>query len=97
MAWMARDPNATRVIFRTYPDGDVVAILLDVPANPGCVVCYQRIGQHAEGHYSRLIEDTRAATPEEFTSLRRELEGKPYEYRLDLRRRWWRRGRGRLA
>ncbi len=77
-----------RVIFRTYRQGgDVIAILLDAPANPGYVMCYQHVGQHGEGQYFAIMAQTRPATVEEYAPLKRELEGVPYRYRLALRKR----------
>lgn len=87
------DPNATRVIFRDWGGanaGDIVAILLDVPANPGRVVCYEHVGQHGEGTRAALIGNTRPATPEQYASLKKELESPPYGYVLDVRQRWHR-------
>lgn len=84
-----RDKTPTRVIFRTYTGrdgGDVVAILLDVAANLGNVVCYQRIGQHGEGHYFRIMADTRPSTPEEYAPLQRELTSIGYSLVLRKRR-----------
>lgn len=83
-------PSATRVIFRNWGDanaGDIVAILLDVPANPGHVVCFEHVGQHAEGRYSAVMGNTHSAAPEEYAALKRELEAPPYNYTLLVRKR----------
>jgi hypothetical protein len=77
-----------RVVFRTYRQGgDVIAILLDAPATPGYVLCYQHVGQHGEGKYFTIMAQTRPATAEEYAPLKRELEGVTYRYRLALRKR----------
>jgi hypothetical protein len=79
----------TRVIFRTYrgkQGGDVIAILLDCAANLGNVVCYQHVGQHGEGHYFRIMADTRPSTPEEYAPLARELSAIGYALTLRKRR-----------
>lgn len=77
---MSEETCFTRVIFRTYPAGDVLAILLDVPANHGFVICYQHLGQHGEGHYRHCIDGTRPATEAEYTPLLRELQQIGYRF-----------------
>lgn len=80
------EAETTRVMFRVYrKEGDVIAILLDVPANRGRVTCYQHVGQHGEGSYSGIITDTRPATLEEAAPLRAELT--QIGYRLITRKR----------
>jgi len=38
-----------RVIFRKFKDGgDIIALLPDVPANPGRIMSYMHVGQHSE-------------------------------------------------
>ncbi len=84
----ADSPDTTRVVFRRYPEkdgGDILAILLDVPANRARVTCYQHIGQHGEGDYFRMMGDTRPARPEEYASLKSELER--IGYRVIVRKR----------
>lgn len=66
-----------RVSFRIDRNGDpasLTAVLPDLPANPGHMVCYAHIGQHSEctrdWYYS-----TRPAFPREYRGLLRELRG----------------------
>ena len=70
---MSEAKTITRVVYRTYPAGDVVALLLDCEANLGRVVCYQHIGQHGEGVYFGIMGGTRPATEDEIRPLRDEL------------------------
>ena len=79
------EETPTRAIFRVYPAGDVIAILLDVDANPGHVVCYQHIGQHGEGVYWMIMSTTKPATPEQYRPLYNELTQRGYQ--LVIRRR----------
>jgi hypothetical protein len=80
------------VIFRRYPDGDVIALMPTLPADHrGHVTCYQHVGQHGAADYETVIRQTRPATPEEYTPLKRELERAPYGYTFTVRAR---RGRG---
>ena len=70
-----------RVIFRKFPEGDVVALLPECEANPGQVVCYQHVGQHGEADRN-IAQWTLPATEAEYASLLRELHAIGYE---DLR------------
>ena len=79
-------PTATRAIFRIYPEGDVIAMLLDCSANPGHVVCYQHVGQHGEGRYPAIMATTRPATEEERAPLVRELTQIGYQLHIRQRR-----------
>lgn len=65
-----------RVIFRMWrgPEASVVAVLLDVKANPGRVTCYEHVGQHSEGDYQVILAKTRPANVQERESLRQELQ-----------------------
>lgn len=84
---MTDAPTPTRVVFRRYrKEGDIIAILLDVAANPGYVVCYQHIGQHGEGKYWGIMADSRRAAPEEYAQLKKELEQIGYIVHVRKRR-----------
>lgn len=86
------DSERTRVVFRRYPDGEIIALFPDVPAdNRGHISCYVHLGQHGAASYARVIADTRPALPAEYAALRRELEAEPYPYQLDVRTRAGRR------
>ena len=78
----------TPVLFRVkrgrqYVDDGVTAVF---PCDPSDYAgdemsCYAHVGQHGSctvGWY----HTTRAAKPEEYASLQKELEAKPYEYKL---------------
>jgi predicted DNA-binding WGR domain protein len=72
----------TAVIYRTYPDGDVVALFPETPASvtdPHLINCYAHIGQHGQADYTLVVRDTRPATDEEADRLRRELEAVGYD------------------
>jgi hypothetical protein len=85
----------TRVIFKlipsNYPDHpewnkvEVIAFLLDVPANAGNVMSYMHVGQHGEASIE-FFRDCKLATDEQFADLRKELE--EVGYRLYIRSRW---------
>lgn len=68
-----------RVIFRKFRDGEVIAWLPDAPANPGRMLSYMHIGQHAEGSYPA---DTAPATEADYAPLWQELRRIGYKLRI---------------
>lgn len=82
------DNDPVRVIFRVFKtDGDVIALFPDLQAetNRPLIVSYQHVGQHGSADYFGILADTRPATPDEFKSLKTELE--QIGYRLIVRKR----------
>lgn len=73
------------VLFRKWPKsegGDVIAIFPEIVADSrGNVDSYMHIGQH-NGADLGIVYHTKAATPEEYTALKNELESYPYYYHL---------------
>lgn len=68
------------VDFRVFPEGDVIALMPDVPAAAGRIMSYQTLGQH--GPATPELRDTlRKATPEERGPLLRELIRVGYDVR----------------
>lgn len=67
----AASPTVLRVAFRVG-QGDVVAVLPDLPANDYRWVCYAHVGQHSECS-RKWYYRTRRATPEEYAPLLAEL------------------------
>jgi hypothetical protein len=86
MTQIQTDECSTRVVYRAWPNGEVTALLLDVPANPGMVACYAHIGQHGEGQYYHVIGQTRPAREGEYAALHRELTTIGYELTVRQRR-----------
>lgn len=87
---MAEQPETeplTRVIFRRYRDGSIVALFPEIPADHTgrYCTCYVHVGQHSAADYTGVIDQTRPATVKEYDALRRELE--QIGYRLQIRRR----------
>ena len=64
-----------KVIFRTFPDGEVIALFPQIAAGYGAHVCqsYMHIGQHGAASVE-LVYDTRLSRPEEYADLLAELE-----------------------
>jgi hypothetical protein len=76
------------VVFRRFPDGDVIALLPYLPAE--CLTAwpcqsYMHIGQHGAADPG-IVHNTKRARPREYASLKAELER--IGYRLAVRRRF---------
>ena len=83
---MKRDLEITRMIFRTFKEGDVIAIMPDLENTPDSIMSYQRIGQHGGADYLSVMKSTRAATDAEIKPLLMELEGLGYNVKIAKRR-----------
>ena len=67
--------TTTTVIFRTFPDGDVIALMpYELADDDGHITSYQHIGQHGAADYHYCIEVSRAAADSERAPLLRELQ-----------------------
>lgn len=77
----------TKVIFRTFRDGDVIAVFPEEEASYNTVASYMHLGQHGDisKHYTGF---TTPAKPEEYEDLKRELEKIGYE--LEVRQKIFR-------
>jgi hypothetical protein len=81
----------TPVVFRTWSDGEVIALFPDelwsAPWERECVAAYMHIGQHGPAHYSGVVHDTRPSTPEEYAELLAELVSIGYaDLHIQMRR-----------
>ena len=70
---MAKD--MTKVIFRKWPGGDVIALFPDIPADIDGRYCmsYQHFGQHGGADYAGVMTRTLPAGLDEYRSLFMEL------------------------
>lgn len=76
------------VLFRRFPDGDLIALFPCLPAeglNAWPCQSYMPIGQHGAAD-PLIVHDTRPARPREYAALKAELER--LGYRLAVRRRF---------
>jgi len=66
---------ATKVIFRTFKDGEVIAIFPTIPgtADAGTCTDYVHYGQHGTCIPEGVVNTTRLATEEEYSPLLHEL------------------------
>lgn len=69
-----------KVIFRMWPDGDVIALFPEIPSDYQGYLCesYMHVGQHGAADTGAVIDQTRPALPEEYRGLLRELGGRGY-------------------
>lgn len=75
----------TIVLFRMFPDGEIVAVFPEVAGSLGEVVFYAHVGQHGSGPFEHIMDITRAAKASEYDDLKKELT-EHYGYDLDVRR-----------
>ena len=70
-----KPPSPTATIFRRYPDGGVIALFPELPANYSGSECvsYTHVGQHGAAHVGVVMLDTMCATPDEYRDLLIEL------------------------
>lgn len=80
------DPRITRVVYRKWPDGDIIALFPDDDWNGFEVSSYMHIGQHGGARYHQVIASTKPATHDEYISLHHELQTRGYVLRVARRR-----------
>lgn len=82
---MKRDKEKTKVIFRTYPNGDVIALFPELPGtnDPSTCESYMHVGQHSSAHYTSVIRSTVAAGAVE--TLYKELTAIGYNLEVKTR------------
>lgn len=71
----------TRVVFRRYPDGQVIALFPDIPwsGQRGEVTSYMHLGQHGAADYLHVLATARLATEDEYVDLLFELQSIGYD------------------
>jgi len=74
------EKEKTRVVFKKS-QGEVVAFLLDVPANKGMIMSYVHVGQHSEAS-KEFYQESFLATPKEYNDLKEELESIGYDLEI---------------
>ena len=86
----------TVVIFRKWPDGEILALFPGEPhdAARGLCISYQHIGQHSGADYAGCMASTKRATAAEYAPLLKELRQIGYD-NLQIRLRWQPRRRSR--
>ena len=74
MSKKKKQVETTKVIFRKYKDGEVIALMPEEKWSDGCVTSYAHIGQHSGADYNKVMRDTKPATADEYASLYNELK-----------------------
>lgn len=71
----------TRVVFRRYPDGQVIALFPDIlwSGQRGEVTSYMHLGQHGAVDYRHVLAATRQAREDEYGDLLSELQATGYD------------------
>ena len=66
----------TKVVFRKWKDGDIIALFPDEPWSrcDYSTTSYMHVGQHGAADYAGVIADTRPAREEEYHDLLAELK-----------------------
>lgn len=70
------------VIFRKFPDGDVIALISVYSCRSGLMMSYQHVGQHGEASVD-LIDELDVCTDDEIKALLDELESIGYLVTVD--------------
>jgi hypothetical protein len=73
MIMARRTKHCDRIVFRKFPEGDVIALFPDQPQGRGLINSYQHLGQHGAAN-SRLITELKPAKPTEYRDLLQELK-----------------------
>ena len=65
----------TKVIFRKYPDGQIIALFPQFTNSYRyTVTSYMHMGQHSEADYNHVVNTTKLANPNEYESLLNEIK-----------------------
>jgi hypothetical protein len=71
---MLKDTEITKVVFRKFKDGQVIALFPYVESSRGFCSSYMHIGQHSDADYNHIVRSTKLATADEYADLKNELE-----------------------
>lgn len=84
---MAKDTHITKMIFRKYNDGTIIALFPYEPVDlAGHINSYMHIGQHGGADYEHTIKNTSVPTTKETLNLKYELESIGYNIQVVKRR-----------
>jgi hypothetical protein len=77
---MKKDTEKTKVIFRKFPDGEVIALFPEMPESY-LIMSYMHVGQHGTASKG-IVQSTKLASPEEYNDLFNELSGLGYNLEI---------------
>lgn len=78
--------DQTTVIFRKWPNGDILALFPEIEESTECCSSYMHIGQHGAAYYPHCIGITKPAAPQEYADLETELQAIGYSLKIQRRR-----------
>jgi len=81
-------PTQEIVVFRKWPNGDILALFPNIDDNRGMCSSYEHVGQHGGADYSSCISATKPAAPVEYADLLAELTSIGYDLKIRQRRNW---------
>lgn len=78
------DPEKTIAVFRKFSNGEIIVLFPEIAATADGYYCssYVHVGQHGSADYYHVVSHTKPATPQEYTNLKRELEGLGYSLEI---------------
>lgn len=82
----------TIVVFRKWPNGQIIALFPEVKHTGPYCSSYEPVGQHGGADYTGVVGRTSPATPREYAELKSELENH-CKYVLEVKQRWQRNSR----
>ena len=56
---MEMDTEETKVVYREYPDGEIIALFPEIDWHYGRCSSFLHVGQHGEADYALVIRKTR--------------------------------------
>ena len=80
------EPQETKVVFRKWPNGGILALFPQEDEGQGCCLSYEHVGQHGPADYAGCIAATTWATPYEYAPLFDELSSIGYRLKVYKRR-----------
>jgi len=84
--WDEPPEEPTAVVFRRYPDGEIIALFPGIKDPRRMVSSYLHVGQHGAADYGLVISQTTPAKPEEYKDLAEELTAIGYNLKIYKRR-----------
>ena len=84
-----KDVEITKVIFRKFKEGDIIALFPDTTSESYTTLSYMHVGQHCDVPYNQTIKETKLATESEYQSLKGELEDIGYNLKVVMRLSKW--------
>lgn len=80
---MGKDSSITKVIFRQFPDGEVIALFPELPGtiDPNTCLSYMHYGQHGSAD-TGIVRNTYPCDPQDYESLLKELVSIGYNLKI---------------